>query len=780
MDDSRASKRMKPRVAGWRSLARLVLGAGFLASASFAVQLQVSDFGAKGDGLADDGPAIQRAVAAASAAKGPVVLVFEKKTYRIDRLSNAMLMDFTGVRDLTVKGNGALLRNNAHNGSINLRSCTNATVGGFTLESEPLSFSQGTIASVDAEAGTFEVALGAGHLNWDEERRAKRIAGLSFGMFLDAREPRKKLGPNGGDFFRTESTSTPSPGRVKVVVESNHRRQLLDLVPGDRMVQLFYHGGHGHNFGILGSVDCAFEDITVYSAKYGMTFAVVGNETRPTLRRITIKPKPGTDRLLATPRDGMHCKHNRVGPLIENCHFEGLLDDSINVSATPYWVKRVEGEKTCVVSSGPPRVGDRLLAYNPSQEAVPTYRVAAVEAIPEAAKGRTWYRLALVEPIRDFVLQTSDNEFPGGPDKLKVTGLYNLDACGGGFIIRSNTFGPQRRFAVLARTRGTIAGNFMYGCGGSAMNLGNEIGSFYEGPFPSRMLIERNRISDVLGDAIAVYSTSLLREPLAHSIVIRDNDIAANVKGALRLSSASNIEITGNRISISAGVASNLPAVLLENCRDVRIEGNSLTDPRGALPAVVGRETWPVDVKMGKNAWKTAVGTPELGLEEPPPSGLAMPKKVSGISVSIPGKDEIPFEKSPWTQGFSFKGKVVLGMEGHMAYEIHPPFGKGVASSSLFFGGERDLTGVNELRFHAAKRASGGDGVVVRLHLAEGNAGEWREIFQVPVREPVWGEQRVDLSRWSGEQVRWRFEVFSGRETSFDSTLLGDIRWLGR
>lgn len=70
----------------------------------------VADFGAKGDGKADDGPAIRKTVAAAVAAGAGSRVVFEKMTYRLDWCQTAPYqISVVGATNIAIEGNGAVL-----------------------------------------------------------------------------------------------------------------------------------------------------------------------------------------------------------------------------------------------------------------------------------------------------------------------------------------------------------------------------------------------------------------------------------------------------------------------------------------------------------------------------------------------------------------------------------------------------------------------------------------------------------------------------------------------
>lgn len=77
---------------------------------SGAAVIHLEDFGAAGDGKADDGPAVRKAIDAAIKGGPGTKLVFEKKTYRLGpgRGGNGQIR-LIGVDGLTIDGNGTSL-----------------------------------------------------------------------------------------------------------------------------------------------------------------------------------------------------------------------------------------------------------------------------------------------------------------------------------------------------------------------------------------------------------------------------------------------------------------------------------------------------------------------------------------------------------------------------------------------------------------------------------------------------------------------------------------------
>jgi hypothetical protein len=377
-------------------------------------------------------------------------------------------------------------------------------------------------------------------------------------------------------FFMKEFVRSPAGAdiaRVFFVAEAS--KDLANVRPGDRYVITFKYGNSGANNELSGCDNCRFEDFTFHMAKYGMTFAVVNSSGQNAFRRVKIAFKPGSDRLIVTPKDGFHCKANRVGPLIEDCFFEGLLDDSINISVCPYWIKKIIAPGVYAMS-GTPAVGDHLTAFTPSRsEMVEGFVVKSVK--PYARKPK-WNEVVLDREILNPGVNDTGDDFPGGPEKMKFTGMYNIDACGANYVVRNCTFREQRRHAMLARAPGgIIEGNTIDGVGGSGVYMTNEIGSFYEGPVPQNCIIRNNVFRNTQGTPVVVGSQRA-KSPAAYAknIRITGNRIESISVPCIRAFSVSGLVISSNKLSLHSAASADAPPLSLTNTVNETISDNSI------------------------------------------------------------------------------------------------------------------------------------------------------------------------------------------------------------
>ena len=548
-------------------------------------EFHVANYGAVGDGISDDGPAIRKAVAAAIKAGAGSKVVFDKLSYLLEKYEeNNYHINLKDVSDLTIEGNGAEIINNPFNSILNVENCEDITFRGFKFDCFPLPFTQGDITKVDKEKGKFYVQIHKGYDNPVEVyQKISKKPQWGWGVCIDPLERKRK--PEAIMHLFIKDVIEVEEGVVCVELRDDYKSHISELKINDRFVITFKYGGTGGNIWVHGSEDIHLEDYTVYTAKYGMVHAFTQNKGRIYVDGVDITFKPGTDRLITTPKDGFHCKHNSVGPVIENGLYEGLLDDAINISVCPYWIKEDLGENKYLIAekdlSSAPIQGDTLMAYTPNTGSViQDIAVLKVEKQESPKDEReSWNIITLNKSVPAVGLHQGDNLFPGGKEKLQFTGLYNVSASGKDYIIRNNTFREQRRYGVLARSSGgLIEGNSFIGVGGSGIYLSNEIGSFYEGPFPANTTIRNNTFINTAWNSVKVSTKG--DNVYAKNIQITDNFFSGwqtsprskDRAAAIELSNIDGGKVSGN--IMEKGNTSGDSPIINRNCKQLNINNN--------------------------------------------------------------------------------------------------------------------------------------------------------------------------------------------------------------
>lgn len=347
----------------------------------------------------------------------------------------------------------------------------------------------------------------------------------------------------------------------------NYAPQLRPVNPGDRffLPLLINDAGeriHGHNISVTESVDCTVEDVTIYTARSGMNYLLSRNEGRITLRNTRIDFKPGSQHICTTWRDGVHCKDNRVGPLIEGCYYEGMLDDSINISANTAMASEIISEQEFVLTGPRFDVGNDVMVFDPvSGEIIAHSKVVAVKAI-----GRDW-RVELKSPVKGVIAGTKRAALD-----VKSTHFYNMSYINDGLIVRNCTFKPQRRHALLVRScNGVFENNIVDGVGGAAVRMSNELGSFYEGPFPFNNIIRNNKIKNTQTTAIQICTVSLNGDSkITRDIIVEGNTIVP-LPGAFAVDvkRAENVVLLNNTFLDENGNARGQDAVNIQQSSNV-------------------------------------------------------------------------------------------------------------------------------------------------------------------------------------------------------------------
>ena len=536
--------------------------------------VHVRDFGVVGDGRADDGPAIRRAVEAAIEAGPGATLVFEKRTYRLGMHGDGGgQISLTNVDGLTIEGNGSTLLLHPHNGIFDVRDCRNVVIRGFVIDFDPLPFTQGTILAVDAVAGSFDLEIHDGYPFPPPDALVKKLRGAGgwrWGSVIDPTARHRRWDVSDHFYIESVNALAGQPRTVRIKVTEPYAGRLAPVRAGDRFflpLQLVGEGvrAFGSNILITRSAECTIENVTIHTARSGMVYTLIRNEGRITLRNNRIAFAPGSTRICTTWKDGVHCKDNRVGPLIENCYFEGMLDDSINIGANTAMAVEVISPTEFRLKGPDFGPGDKVMVFDPNGGSIlAETRVATVRS----EKGRRV--IVLADPVEGVVTGRKRRHVD-----IKSTHFYNMSYASNRFVVRDCTFGPQRRHAILVRSSdGIIEGNVVDRVGGAAVSMGNEMGSFYEGPFPRNNIIRHNTIRNTQRPAIHIYTRSLGGSARhTRDIRVEGNTITV-LPGSpgILIRAAANVLITGNRILDSSGADLGATGVKVTGSTGVRVE----------------------------------------------------------------------------------------------------------------------------------------------------------------------------------------------------------------
>ncbi len=292
-----------------------------------ATELYAKDYGAVGDGVTDDGPAISRAVRDAVSSQLP--LLFEPgKTYRIEKSTNQSCpfkspFSINGKSNVTIDGRGATFIYNQNVSYFVVANSSNVTIRNCTFDFIDTVYLVGKVIETNGKTVTFSTDVEPYKDFFDYSGYTSFSIKYTTGIQQCSHR----------FISRMEKTGSK---QVMVTYKSNPSYKTGDLVflpnPGIGHVtsEVIYIGQNRGNL--------LFENININAAA-SFVFSVKGNEANITFRNVDFVPSERMRReidMIAW-RDGYHCKDNRCPIIWENCDMDphgSLFDDIFNVSCT--------------------------------------------------------------------------------------------------------------------------------------------------------------------------------------------------------------------------------------------------------------------------------------------------------------------------------------------------------------------------------------------------------------------------------------------------------------
>jgi len=180
----------------------------------------------------------------------------------------AAVLPLTGKKDLLIDGHGAEIR--IHRQDISFAAITNSTnliIRNFSIDYDPLPFSQGTVRSVNLSSGSFTFELQSGFPVPDNPFFKSCD---SFGMLKDAARP-GRLKADTSSFFACKEISPAGDGLFCAVLPDS--RKIAKVKSGDVLVLVGRSASIGRYFN---SENITLDHLTAYACP-GSLF--VGSQT---------------------------------------------------------------------------------------------------------------------------------------------------------------------------------------------------------------------------------------------------------------------------------------------------------------------------------------------------------------------------------------------------------------------------------------------------------------------------------------------------------------------
>ena len=319
-----------------------------------AAVLYAKSFGAVGDGITDDGPALSRAFRSAAQA-GACLMLDGEKTYRVLSAENRAVYFETpfaaeGCSGFSLNGCGATVLCAPGIRYFAFSDCADFAVEHIRFDCDASVYYVGTVTDCCGHDVTFETDIPV-------RGDTCTFGGSGFSIqYNDGTQQRPHR------FFSVMRRLDDHHVSVTYHDENVYRTGDIVFLPAMDIGHMY--GEPVYIGGSRGAV--ILSDVTILASP-SFTCAVKHNEADITFRRFHMLPsdRHGHERRMVAWRDGFHCKDNRGSLLFEDCEIGVLFDDVFNISATLGEVLSVPAPDTlCICNQEFHRHMSRDVPYN--------------------------------------------------------------------------------------------------------------------------------------------------------------------------------------------------------------------------------------------------------------------------------------------------------------------------------------------------------------------------------------------------------------------------------
>jgi hypothetical protein len=538
----------------------------------------VENYGGAADGIANNTGAFYDALQAALASRQPAEVVFGKTgRYYFRPIASkgsdaSSILNVLNASNLLIRGQGAgtkLIFGDPALGGLCVSDSTNVMIRDFSVDYDPLGFTQGSIESINASAGSFVLRLSPAYPTPASIREV----------------PPHWHG--GNVIHRAGAYRWPAIGGLEIAD--------MSLLRGnDWTLQT-----RGASLGGYMNVESSFVYIGRRTAHHAL---LVANTTGFYLKNVSVYASPtcglglvnldgvnidgyadmiatDSDRLLASNADGIFSHGVRGGITIKNSYFMGQGDDCINLHSPAFPSRSVTCESDTQIFLKARlnlRAGDLLEVMNPARNTLKG-KIAITSVIQSGAATRCTLAAGL-----------STAGYDPGTDYI-----YPVSLSSSNFKIVHNYFGQNRSRCLLIQARhGLIQANTCENAEGYGVILSYGGTEWVEGIVPSDITIRSNVFRNVTGAGLAAtivcWGGSGAPVRNLKRVTIEGNTFINPRKMAVTMTGCEGVVIANNCVSTAAGKrhTRNDPkwfpvdcSIYMQDSAGVSISGYKLTDP---------------------------------------------------------------------------------------------------------------------------------------------------------------------------------------------------------
>ena len=327
---------------------------------------KAEDYGAKGDGKTDDGPAIAKAVEAAcrDGSSQKIIELKANTTYRVmsnGHSADSYLLLIEETNNITVRGNNTRLLMKAPMRVCRVADSQNITLNGLVIDYSPKPYAIGKVVSVASDYSYVDISSDTDLGFTGTVTPSKR----DYFMFRNKTDERmhfflSKMSKNSNGSYRFYiNTALTSTALVK-----------SQAPVGMEMIVPVYGSAHIES-GILLVQDTdtfTMQNVKIHAAPdfvYGMRRCT----GKVTFKNVRLEPAAGCPPLVSW-RDGFHIKDNTAKIVWDNCYMGPLGDDAINLSCVIGCIDSVNTANGLINMTPAEDTADRAGLINPGDEIV--------------------------------------------------------------------------------------------------------------------------------------------------------------------------------------------------------------------------------------------------------------------------------------------------------------------------------------------------------------------------------------------------------------------------